>query len=120
MFRTYTGLNLDGKRSRTNTALKPISSRLKIASATIALVTIISMLPMTYAATIDDTQEMLRWAREKVEIATSPDAFGHGVPIFKDGLTGTLPIVGIIAGSTVAAVVVWKLLLSRKETKTIT
>jgi hypothetical protein len=51
----------------------------------------------------DQIQEILELARQKVELATSQNAFGNGVPVF-DSLTEALPAIGMAAMIAAAAV----------------
>jgi hypothetical protein len=44
----------------------------------------------------DQMREILELARQKVEFATSQNAFGNGVPMF-DTMTEALPAIGIAA-----------------------
>lgn len=50
-------------------------------------------------------QEILELARQKVEIATNPSAFGNGVPIF-DNFTEALSAVGMATAIAAAATAV--------------
>jgi hypothetical protein len=53
----------------------------------------------------DQMREFLELARQKVESATSENAFGNGVPIF-DTMTEVLPAIGIAALIAAAAAAV--------------
>jgi len=50
----------------------------------------------------DQTLEILELARQKVEFATTQDAFGNGVPMF-DSMTEALPAIGMAALIVAAA-----------------
>lgn len=50
----------------------------------------------------DRVQEILELARQKVELATSQNSFGNGVPMF-DSLTEALPAIGMMAIISAAA-----------------
>ena len=53
----------------------------------------------------DQMQEFLNLARQKVEFATTQNAFGNGVPMF-DTMTEALPAMGIAALGAAAAAIV--------------
>src|SRR5215207_3797640 len=50
----------------------------------------------------DQMREILELARQKVEFATSQNAFGNGVPMF-DTMTEALPAIGIAAALVATA-----------------
>jgi hypothetical protein len=64
----------------------------------------------------DQMQEFLNLARQKVEFATTQNAFGNGVPMF-DTMTEALPAMGIAAFGAAAAAVVGGYIIYRWMTK---
>jgi hypothetical protein len=67
-------------------------------------------------------EEALTLARQRMETAVQPGAFGHGVPIIKDipYLMHILPWIGLALGVAIAAVVATKFLVSKMRYATVT
>jgi hypothetical protein len=61
----------------------------------------------------DQMREILELARQKVEFATSQDAFGNGVPML-DSMTEALPAIGMAVLIAAAAAAVGGYFLYRK------
>jgi hypothetical protein len=61
----------------------------------------------------DQMREILELARQKIEVATSQDAFGNGVPML-DSMTEALPAIGMAVLIAAAAAAVGGYFLYRK------
>ena len=105
---------------------KAILSRLAAIAAT-ALGFVLSLPHMVYAKSTSTEvspayEEALTLARQRVETAVQPGAFGHGIPIIKDipYSIDMLPWIGLVIGVAIAAVLAIKLLIQEMRYETVT
>jgi hypothetical protein len=105
---------------------KALLSRIAALSVT-ALGFALSLPHMAYAKSTSTEvspvyEEALTLARQRVETAVQPGAFGHSVPIIKDihYLMDMLAWIGLVIGVAIAAVLAIKLIVQEMRYATVT